>query len=304
MTAARDSADRRSLGRAGGEPGPWATRVAWVLLPLVLAPVVGPALAGAPALVPRVATVLAWLVWGGALLAVLVPHPLSLTVLRVAAPGAPVLAGWAALAGPDDASVPGAALALVVAAVAAVAAFSPLTGDAFVDGSSYGDERRLALRCPVPLAALATLTWMAVAAGTITGPLLLAAHRWIAGAVALVLGVGVAVAGGRALHGLARRWVVFVPAGIVIHDPVNRPEAVMVVRRSVRHLGPAVAGRDALELTPGTSGLALELETAEVVRVTMRVGRTLETAEARLLRFTPTRPGAVLAEAATRRFPV
>ncbi|MEM4780995.1 MAG: ester cyclase, partial [Halalkalicoccus sp.] len=34
----------------------------------------------------------------------------------------------------------------------------------------------------------------------------------------------VSLAGLRALHGLARRWVVFVPAGFVLHDPSSPDE--------------------------------------------------------------------------------
>lgn len=304
MAAPRFPADGRTARWVAGEPGVWFTRIAWVAVPLFVGPVLGPALADSPGSVPRVATVAAWALWATGLLAALVPLPLSLTALRTVAPGAPVLAVWAAIAAPSDVSPLGSAVALITSGVATAAAFSPLTGDAFVDGSSYGDERRLALRCPVPLGALAAVTWCALAAGVVAGPLLLAARQWLLGTLAVVVGCVVAVAAFRALHGLARRWVVFVPAGVVIHDPVNRPDAVMVTRRAVFSLAPARAGSTALDLTPGAAGLALELRAVEPLPVTVRSGRSLETIETDAVLFTPTRPGAVLAEAAARRFPV
>ena len=106
------------------------------------------------------------------------------------------------------------------AALALVAAFSPLTGDVFIDGSSYGDERRFALRVPTALVfGPVPLAGIGAVAAPIAGPLLLAAEQWLAGALVLAIGVPVAVVSVRALHGLARRWVVLVPAGLVLHDP-------------------------------------------------------------------------------------
>ena len=115
---------------------------------------------------------------------------------------------------------------------------------------------------------------------------------------AVVLGV-------RSLHGLARRWLVLVPSGVVVHDPVARPESVMVPRPAVTRVGPAVEGDDAVDLTLGAPGLALVVETREPVPVTVRrPGRDLETETATRVVFTPLRPAAVLAEAEARRLPV
>ena len=97
----------------------------------------------------------------------------------------------------------------------------------------------------------------------------------------------------------------FVPSGLVIHDPVARPDAVMAPRPLIESLGPAPGGDDVVDLTLGASGLCLVLATSEALPVTVRRGRDqLGTEPATRVAFTPSRPGAVLAEAEARRIPV
>ncbi len=285
--------------------GPWPARLTWGFLPLLLGPSLGDALGEHSLAVARTGSGLAWLTWAGVLVAVVLPTTVSLTALRIATPAALGVANWAATA--DD---PGAtdALAVAGAALALVAAFSPLTGDAFVDGSAYGHERRFVLRVPpalvlgpVPLAGLGAVL------GPIAGPLLLAARAWLAGVVVLALGLPVAIVSVRALHGLARRWVVLVPAGLVLHDPHALADAVLFPRALVRSLGPATAEADPdrRDLTQGALGLALELTLEEPVDIApRRRDRTVAAEKVQRLAFTPSRPGAVLAEAAARRLPV
>lgn len=283
----------------------WAVRAVWLVLPLAVGPALAAALDGRSAGVRGVASALAWAVWAVVLVASLVPRASSLTVLRVGAPAAVAAAAWAAGPGsPDDELVRG-ALAVVAAAIAAAVVAAPGVADAFVDGSSYGTERRFALRVPPALAALAVVAWAVVAAGVVTGPLLLGARQWVAGALATAVGAAAAVAGARSLHGLARRWVVFVPSGVVVHDPVGRPESVMAPRPFITRLAPAPADTDAVDLTLGAPGIALELETSEPLPVTVRrAGRDLGTEVTNRVVFTPTRAAAVLAEADERRLPV
>src|SRR5207244_1726483 len=95
--------------------------------------------------------------------------------------------------------------------------------------------------------------------------LLLAHQRWAAGVVVAVAGCAGAVVSGRALHGLARRWLVFVPAGIVLHDPLTLADPVLFQRPVIDGLGPAPAepaGRR-LDLTAGATGLALAVRLRE-----------------------------------------
>jgi hypothetical protein len=233
--------------------------------------------------------------------ATLVPTTVSLTALRCATPAA-VVAGVAAAVA-DGASA-AAVVGLVAALAAAIAAFWPGTGEAFVAGSSYGDELRMPLRVPGPLlAGPLVLVWVAAAAGIAAGPLLLAARQWIAGATAVAAGFPVAVVALRSLHTLARRWLVFVPNGVVVHDPLALAEPVLLRRADVRSFGPAPANTAALDLTRGALGLALEVTLAAPVSVVLagggRQGVSEATTAAALL-VCPTRPGAVLAEARRR----
>jgi hypothetical protein len=174
-------------------------------------------------------------------------------------------------------------------------------------GTAYGDERRLPLRPPgLLLLGPIELALLVVIVGLATAPLLLADRRWVAGAVAALLGLPLAVVAARALHGLSRRWVVFVPAGLVLHDPLTLVDPVLFRQHVVARLAPARAGTDALDLTQRALGLALELELVEAVpMVLVRPGRREdEPGRATRLVFTPTRPGRVLDEAARRRLPV
>jgi hypothetical protein len=279
----------------------WPVRVAWLALPLLVGPALGDALAGASRPVQLVASVGAWTAWAAALVATLVPTTVSLTALRVAAPSAVVAALVALVAdGPGPATVAGLAGALVVALIA----LAPETAEVFVDGSSYGDERRLPLRTPAGLLlGPAELAWAAVVAGAAAGPLLLAAREWLAGAAAVAVGIAVVWWGVRALHTLARRWLVFVPTGVVIHDPLTLVDPILVRRNQVRAFGPAPADSEALDLTGGASGLALEMRLIaplELVTPGPPRGSAELTAVTAVL-VTPSRPGRVVAEARRRR---
>jgi hypothetical protein len=263
---------------------------------------VGDALDGASRPVQLVASVGLWVGWAVVLVATLVPSTVSLTALRMAAPGAVVAAVAAIVADEPSAA---AVVGLVGALVAALAAFWPGTGEAFVAGSSYGDERRMPLRVPGPLlAGPLILAWAAAAAGVAAGPLLLAAHQWLAGALALAIGFPAAAVAARSLHTLARRWLVFVPNGVVVHDPLALAEPVLLRRAEVRSFAPAPASTAALDLTRGALGLALELTVAPPVSLVLAAGGgggVSEATTAAALLVSPTRPGAVLAEARRRR---
>jgi hypothetical protein len=278
----------------------WPVRVVWLALPLVAGPAIGGALADASASLRWVAGAGAWAGWVVALVAALVPSTVSLTVLRVAAPAALAATVAAVVAGTG----PTAGIAAVAAAVVVtLVVLAPETAEAFVDGSSYGDERRLPLRTPAPLlAGPAELAWLAVVAPGV-GALLLAAGQWAAGALVLAAGVPLAALGARSLHSLARRWLVFVPAGLVVHDALALAEPVLFRRQTIRSLAAAEARTNALDLTAGAAGLALELTlTAPVALVpAARRGAPAELTEAEAVLVTPSRPGRALAEARRRR---
>ncbi|HUF33510.1 MAG TPA: hypothetical protein VMN58_09925 [Acidimicrobiales bacterium] len=286
---------------------PWLVRLSWLALPFAAGPLLAAGLHERAEAVRTTASVGLWLVWALVLVAVLVPRPVGLTALRVAAPAA-LAAGGAAVAGAGEGPTTAVTVAgLAAAALVTVVALLPETGAVFVNGAAYGDERRLLLRAPGPvLAGPIVVAWALLVAGVATGPLLLAAGIWVAGAVALAAGWAVAVVLARAIHSLAERWVVFVPAGMVLKDHLALVDPVLFRRVDIEALRPAPADTDALDLTARSPGLALELlllEKVPLLRATpgrreSRPGKTT-----RLL-FTPTRPGAVLAEARRRRIAV
>lgn len=286
--------------------GPLPLGVLWVLLALVAGGPVGTALDPRSTAVATLAALGAWVGWGAVLVALGVPRTPGLTVVRILVPAGAVAVAVAVADAPSVGAreVAAVALAVVVAAVA----LSPWVADAFVDGSSYGPERRTPLRLPLPLAALGTLTWALVMTGAVAGPALLAAGAWPAGVAATLVGWALAAAGSRSLHQLSRRWVVLVPTGLVLHDPLVMPDPQLFLRHGVARLGPAPAtapdGTVTEDLTGGASGLALELVLTEPVELLLRDGRrSASTRSATRVLFTPSLPGTLLAEARRRRYP-
>ena len=282
---------------------PWPARVTWLAVGLLSVPALRTALHGHTDAVRIVAATEMWALWTVALVATLVPRSTSLTVYRIIAPLSLVAAVWAAFQHPGAVA---AALAVAAGVAATVVAFGRFTTDAFVDGSSYGPEQRFALRVPLfLLAGPVQLTWL-VTVGGLAGPLLLAAQQWLSGVLVTLVGLVIARFSTRSLHALARRWVVFVPAGVVLHDPLVLADAILLPRRQIVALGPALADTTATDLTDGAPGLVLEVQLAMTVELAVREGRhaAARPVSAERLLFAPLRPGALLDAAAGRRVPV
>ena len=275
-----------------GRLHPWIVRAAWAVLPFVTGPAFASALDDRSEAVRTAASVGLWAVWGMALCASLVLHPVSLTVLRCVAPAGVVAAVWSE--GP---------FAVAAALVAFVVVFLPETGVAFVNGPAYPNERRFPLRVPGPLLLGSLVVAWALAVGApIAAVLLLAAEQWLAGGVVVLVAAASVFVLGRALHGLSRRWVVFVPAGLVLHDPMTLADPVLFPKLQIAAIDAADASTTALDLTQRSPGLAIELTLREAASLVLtkpgeRVGPTVD---ADRVLFTPTRPGAVLREARER----
>ena len=136
------------------------------------------------------------------------------------------------------------------------------------------------LRAPTPLLlGPVPLAW----AATVAGPGARARCSWpptpgcSAGSSSCV-GAGLSAVGARALHGLTRRWLVFVPAGLVLHDLHAMVDAVFFPRASIIRLGPALDaptddGGEVLDLTLGAVGLPLQLDLREPRDIAPRRGR-------------------------------
>lgn len=281
---------------------PWVVRVAWAVLPFTAGPALAAAFDPRSVAVRTAASALLWGAWAATLCASLVAHPVSLTILRLAAPAAVAAALWAATEGTGA----GGLLAVAATLPAVALAYLPETGEAFVNGPAYPNERRFPLRVPTPLLfGPLALAWALTVGAPAGAVLLLAARQWVPGAVLATAGAAAVFFLGRAIHGLSRRWVVFVPAGLVLHDPMSLADPVLFPKAKIVSLDPAAgAGEtgEALDLTQRAAGLALELVVDEAAKLVLskpgnRVGPSVE---ADRVRFMPTRPGRVLAELRTR----
>lgn len=266
---------------------------AWVVLPLTLGPLLGDALDPTR---DRFRTVSSWGLWAGwlgVLICLSAPRPATLTIGRIAGLAAVPAAVWAALESDDRGS---AGAGLLSAIVVAALLLQPALADRFVDGVSYGSERRFVLRPPGPvLLGLLVPTWAVTVAGLTAGPLLLLDERWTAGAVLIVVGYPLAFVASRALHQLTRRFLVFVPNGVVVHDATVLREPVLFTSREIAGIGPALAETTATDLTSAALGLALELRLAAPASVALVTGRTTtEEHDIRALLVAPSRPAAVL----------
>jgi len=153
---------------------------------------------------------------------------------------------------------------------------------------------------PLPAARLVAV------AGVAAGPLLLADGQVLWGCVALVLGVPLAALAARALHGLSRRWLVLVPAGVVVVDPMALADNVLFPREHVQALRALSADEppgNALDLRLGATLGSVLLrfdEPAELTRA-VRARRGGDTIDAPGLVIAVSRRDEVLVDAARRR---
>ena len=252
----------------------WCARLTWVLLPVSAGTALSDALEGWSHTPARVAAVLLWMAWTLGLVALLAPRPWGLTALRVVAPAAIVVS----LLSIASTGAGVAALAVSSTVVAAAFALSAPVAQAAGNALAYGDELRFPLRIPLSLFfGPVPIAVVLVGAGVSAGPLLLADRHYIAGAAAMVVGIPLAVVLFRSLQSLASRWVVLVPAGLVVVDPLSlvdpvlmRREQIVGIKRS-RDARPGTAG--GLDLRLGSLAGTIELALREPQSFARRRGR-------------------------------
>lgn len=280
----------------------WIARGAWALLPLGAGPALGHALAEASRPVQLTASLGLWAAWGVGLVASLVPTTVSLTTWRLLAPG-PLAVVAVALVHRSDGGAGALAVAVAHALVVAVLVFTGEVGEIFVQGSAYGAEHRFPLRVPGPLlVGPLPIGWALAAAGLMAGPLLVAAERWWQGALVTLSGAAWAGVFAPRCHRLSRRFVVFVPAGFVIHDHLVLADTALFSADTVHGMRLAPVGTEAADATGAALGRALEVHVEKGMLV---MAGTLKkpggtALHVRSLLVSPTRPGRVLAQAATR----
>ncbi|MDQ1474937.1 MAG: hypothetical protein QOE62_166 [Actinomycetota bacterium] len=283
----------------------WCTRVVWALLPITMGSALTDATDSWSSAPARTAELILWALWAVGLFGLFAPRPWALTLLRIVAPCAFVVAVLSV----TSTSAASAVLALAGSGFAAAFALSAPVAAASANALAYGDEQRFTLRVPLPLLlGPIPIAVLVAALGATAGPLLLADGRIVVGIFATLVGVPLAVLVVRSLHPLSCRWFVLVPAGIAIADPLTLTEPVLVPRdhiASARRTTSAALGEGALDLRLGTLAGGIGLDLSEPVEFGRRRGRgNSEIVEPNRVTVAVVRADAALAQARTRRIKV
>ncbi len=280
----------------------WAVRIAWVVIGAMgwtLVEQISSQRDEWSLLPVAITTGVLWLVGVIGLAAL---STVGLTATRIIIPLSALFAVVAIIIEPGPES-------LVMAAAAAVATTGALSGDygqRFVQSSAYGDEHRFGLRPPAGYLVAATIAWLvwaglgAAAVSTAT-----AARWWIATALAAVWVAATAVALPR-WHLLSTRWLVLVPAGLVVHDRLMLAETIMLKRSELAGLSLAETSSSAVDITGPSSGHAIEIRTVTefvIVRAPARRRDATPEHTAAVL-VAPARPGRALEASRTQRISV
>jgi hypothetical protein len=282
----------------------WCARLTWALLPVSVGTALADALGSWSTTPSRVATVLAWAAWSLGLIALFAPRAWGLTCLRVLAPAAVVVAALAAFgtdAGP-------AVVAIGSSLVTAAFACSAPVAQAAANSEAYGDEIRFPLRIPPSLfLGPVPLAIASIAAGVAIGPLLLADGRISAGLVVTAVGLALAAALGRSLHSLSRRWLVLVPAGLVVADPLTLTDPVLMRREQILAIewAPATAPAGVFDLRLGSAAGTVEVRLRAAQTFSRRRGRRqMDMRDADTILVSTVLTGALMQAAAARRIAI
>lgn len=273
----------------------WIVRFAWLTLPFLAWAGPAAALDGASAASTVTFATVGWLLWAMVLVCSALVRPESLVLLRLLVPLAPaataigllLAAGDGILVAGDTATIL-AVVGFVTGVVAAALIMLPSVGRYFLNGDSYGAERRYGLRCPGALVVTIGPLWLAGVGLPVGAVAALAAGRWALGIPALLIGILFAAWLWAVTRRLAQRYVVFVPAGLTLVDPLALADPVLFARNRTLSVAPAAtnpAGPDPdgapaserVDLSGGALGLAVELRTdgpTEVITLSRPSDRT------------------------------
>ena len=241
-------------------------------------------------------TALAWAVWGVVVIASYISHPITLTVLRI---GIPVVTGFMIFVAVTQGFSGSQIISAAVSVAVLLLSFSAEIGGIYVQASAYGDEKRFALRPPVVLVAPILLSVLVADLSIIALPLLVAARNWTVAAVALVgLLLSVRYLLPR-IHLLSRRWLVFVPAGVVVHDEIVLSINLMIKKQDLAQMQLARDNSAAADLSALTWGVPLEFSFTKPLDVTLTsIGakhlNSVSAIHAQAVLVATSRPGAAL----------
>ena len=276
-------------------------RVIWISLPLICGPSLADSFNDFKLLLRTTVSISLWTFWVLILLSTLIATPISLAIIRIGAPAAAALSLWSALE--TSGSVSG-IIGLAASAIAACVALSAPLGDRFSDGASYGDERRFLLRAPGPvLLLLGPLAWLTSVAGLTVGPILLLNKNFLFGSLISLCGFPLAALASNAIYQLGKRWLVLVPAGILLHDHLSVGDPTLIPRNQLANFSPAKVETNALDLSQNSFGLSLEIRCLTPLSMMLRTGTKKTTNETSIVEsflINPVRPNVLLAEAQKR----
>ena len=273
----------------------WASRLSVIATGLAV-PLLNNALRQMSSLTGISSTVGIWLLWSIALLCTLVPSSSALTAIRLALPTIFVIVAAAAVAIGISSGV---AAALAISLLASLLIFSGDIGDSFVQLAAYGDERRYLLRCPPAMLLVQVLSWLVWLTLTIVAINLLASDALILGAIVAIVALLLAIVLPRRFHRFSRRWLVSVPAGLVIHDHVVLAETAMFMQNAVIEIGLDSAQSEAADLSGNCAGTGLRITLKDFDTVVFAGTPKTPGGSAihvKSMRVCPTRPGRALTE--------
>jgi len=273
----------------------WASRLSVIATGLAV-PLLNNALRQMSSLTGISSTVGIWLLWSIALLCTLVPSSSALTAIRLALPTIFVIVAAAAVAIGISSGV---AAALAISLLASLLIFSGDIGDSFVQLAAYGDERRYLLRCPPAMLLVQVLSWLVWLTLTIVAINLLAGDALILGAIVAIVALLLAIVLPRRFHRFSRRWLVSVPAGLVIHDHVVLAETAMFMNNAVIEVGIDLAPSEAADLSGKCSGVGLLIALKDFDTVVLAATPKTPGGSAihvKSMRVCPTRPGRAITE--------
>jgi hypothetical protein len=290
-----------TLGRRSESVTTGIMRVIWISLPLLCGPSLADSFNDFKLLLRTTVSISLWTFWVLILLSTLIATPISLAIIRIGAPAAAALSLWSALE--TSGSVSG-IIGLAASAIAACVALSAPLGDRFSDGASYGDERRFLLRAPGPvLLLLGPLAWLTSVAGLTVGPILLLNKNFLFGSLISLCGFPLAALASNAIYQLGKRWLVLVPAGILLHDHLSVGDPTLIPRNQLANFSPAKVETNALDLSQNSFGLSLEIKCLTPLSMMLRTGTRKTTNETSIIEsflINPVRPNVLLAEAQKR----
>ena len=243
------------------------------------------------------ATWLVWSVWLLVAIALWIPHPLSLATVRFLAPLATVHAGWLVASDDDIQQRIGSVAGFLVMLAASCLMFAASFGAHHAQAAAYGHERRHLLRPPIAVLLPLLLLWLLVAVGA--GLAAFSKSLRVSLPTLLLLVPLVVFAIQRATI-LTRRWLVFVPAGIAVHDPLMLRDTFMVRSHEVRAIRVASTASTAFDATGTTWGVIVELELDKAHDMSLsqfgaRVAGTLDRLHVSAILVAPSRPSVALA---------